>query len=312
MGANMFKKGSFALAVVAALLISAPAFASDIVYPGGGTLAQIVDGGGTNTIITLVNLDVVAVPYTLSFFADTAGPSGATPLILTTTAGTSAAISGVLPVGGSTIIQTNGGGSSVTEGYAVLVANSPSCYGYGERGYTGYCQVAGSVVFSIPLLSGVIASASCPLDTGYTGGYGDSIIVLPFDESGDAASALTGIAIANSPLDAPNQPSMISETAYVQVAFYDQNGNQIPTPVGQVDTIILPSGAHTSFLLDQQYPQIIGQKGTVVFTGTDASNYLYLIKVLGLRATATTFTSIIPIVPCDFTYSTTSGGYCQN
>ena len=34
----------FAASLVAGVVVSVPAFASDIVYPGGGTLAQVVDG----------------------------------------------------------------------------------------------------------------------------------------------------------------------------------------------------------------------------------------------------------------------------
>jgi hypothetical protein len=291
----MLHRKSFALGAMAALLVSIPACASDIVYPGGGTLAQIVDGGGTYTLITLVNLDTVAVPYSLYFYDDNGNP-----LTLTTTAGTGAVLTGTLSIGGSTIIQTNGGGGTVLQGYGVLVATSPSCFGFGSG---GFCDVAGSAVFSIPLASGVVAQASCPLDTGI-----DYILELPFDETGDATSAQTGLALANSPLDAPYEPLKTTETAYVNVAFFDQNGNAIPTPPGQVDTTILPPGGHTAFMLDQTYPQIKGQRGTAVFTTLDANGYNYIVKVLGLRATPTTFTSITPIVPCFF--STSVG--CQN
>lgn len=300
----MSRRFKFLLIGVSALLISAPVYASDIVYPGGGTLTQIADGGGTSTIITLVNLDNVAVPYSLYFYSD-----AGTPLTLSTTAGTSAVISGVLPVGGSTILQTNGGGPTVNEGYGVLVATSPSCYGYGEPGYTGLCQVAGSSVFTLPLSSGLLASASCPLDTGE-----DYIIALPFDETGDAVSAQTGVALANSVAteQVQGQPYGTGETAYINISFLDENGNAIPTPAGQVDTVILPFGQHTSFMLDSQYPQIIGQKGTVIFKGSDQYGNYYDVNVLGLRATSTQFTSITPMVPCNFTYSPTQGSGCTN
>jgi len=279
---------------VALLLASVPACASDIVYPGGGTLAQIIDGGGTNTIFTIVNLDNVIAPWQLSFYGD-----NGSPLILTTTAGTNSVLSGSLAPNSSIIIQTNGNGPNVVEGYAVVATGQ---FGETETGVVTALgnQIAGSAVFSIPLSSGVVASASCPLDTGE-----DYIVAIPFDESGDATSAQTGLAIANSLYDAEYQPNGVGETAYVQVSIRDQNGNQIPIPAGQVDTIILPFGQHTAFMLDQQYPQIKGQKGTVVFTGTDSSGYGYAIKVLGLRATATTYTSITPIIPCNITVSGT-------
>jgi len=307
----------FAASLVAGVVVSVPAFASDIVYPGGGTLAQVVDGGGTNTIITLVNQQssnngsIVTGPttYSLYFYDDNGNP-----LILSTTAGTGAFLTGTIPAGGATILQTNGGGSTVVEGYAVVVTSE-----FSESGTTGIVssvgnQIAGSAVFTIPLSSGLLASASCPLDTGQ-----DYIITLPFDETVDATSAQTGVALANSfsPSDVASDKNGVGATAYIHVAFYDQNGNAIPIPAGQVDTIILPFGAHTSFMLDTQYPQIIGQQGTVVFTGTDSVNP-YIIKVLGLRATPNMFTSITPIIPCNpYVYPSGTAyagqyGGCQN
>jgi hypothetical protein len=262
---------SLALRAVAAFLILVPAHASDIVNPGGGTLAEIMDGSGTNSIITLVNLQSAAASYTLSFFDD----NGA-PLPFSTTAGVGSAISGTLPALGSTIIQTNGGSRSITAGYATLSTSTS-------------VQIAGSVVFGLTLSNGIFAQASVPLDTGE-----DSIFGLPFDETGDAASAQTGVALANSSLDGQYQPLGVGETALIQVSFFDQNGYQ--TSLG---TITLPFGSHTAFMLDTKYPQLVGQKGTVLFVGADASNYFYYIRVLGIHATPTTYTSITPLVPCN-------------
>ena len=143
----MLQRFTLALGIAAALLISVPAHASDVVYPGGGTIAQIVDGGGTYSIITLVNLDTTAASYSLYFIGD-----NGIGVFFSTTAGTSAILSGTLPVGGSTIIQTNGGGSTVQQAYGVLVTNN---------------QIAGSAVFGIPLAHSPIAEASVPVDTGF-------------------------------------------------------------------------------------------------------------------------------------------------
>lgn len=279
----------------AALLLGfqGSASAADIVNQGGGTLAQIVDGGGTSTIITLVNLQststgaAATVPYTLYFY-----DNNGSPLFLSTTAGTGSVLSGTLPAGGSVEIQTNGGGSAVLEGYAVLSTTPFSATTTGLVSSVGV-QIAGSVVFTIPLAGAPTAQASGPLDTGE-----NYVIILPFDETGGPTSAQTGVAIANSPFDAKYEPLGTSETALVNVAFFDQNGNPIPTPPGVVNTKILPPGAHTSFMLDQAFPQVIGQKGTAVFTALDTAGNNYIVKVLGLRATKSTFTSITPIIPC--------------
>jgi len=277
------------VAAAAALLFAPVLHASDIVYPGGGTLTQVVDGGGANTIITLANLDTVIAAYTLSFYAD-----NGTPMTLSTTAGTGSSLTGALPAHGSLIIQTNGGGATVISGYAVLTTGQFAQNSLGLVTSVGN-QIAGSAVFSLGLASGVFAQASCPLDTGQ-----DYIFMLPFDETGGATSARTGVALANSVADGAAQTNGANQTAYINVSFFDDSGNAIPVPALQVPVEILPYGQHESFMLDDKYPQIIGKKGTAVFTGADSSGTNpYIIKVLGLRATNTTFTSITPIVPCN-------------
>jgi hypothetical protein len=290
----MFRRLTFALGFVAGLFgyvsLSAPAYASDVVYAGGGTLAQVVDGGGTHSIITLVNLDVVAASYVLYFYAD-----NGQPLSLTTTAGTGAVLSGVLPIGGSTIIQTNGGGSTVLSGYAVLDTVSPS-YDY---------QVGGSVVFGLPLANLPLAEASCPLDTGF-----DYIIGIPFDQT----AASYGVALANSFGDGPYQYNS-GQTANLAISFYDQSGNNFYST-----TMQLPYGQHTSFMLNSQFTETAGKTGTMVITSMDTSagavslcgsgGCPYVIKALGLRANnaGTTFTSVTPLIPCN--YNSTYG--CTN
>ncbi len=267
----MFKKTSLILFFT---LISSSAFASDIVYAGGGTLAQIVDGGGTATTITLVNLDSVAANYILYFYDDNGNA-----LTLTTTAGTGSSLSGSLAVGGSTIIRTNGGGNTVLQGYGVLVTKN---------------TIAGSAVFGLPLSKIPLAEASCPLDTGF-----NYIIALPFDHT----TAAEGVALANSIGDEIYQTDG-AVTANIAVAFYDQNGNQFLT-----DTIQLAAGHHTAFMLTDRYPQTANMQGTVVFTSTDSASNAFAIKALGLRANlaGTTFTSITPLIPC-----ISNGSYCTN
>src|SRR3974390_643574 len=85
------------------LALAGPVLASDQIFPGGGTLAQVVDGGGTYSVITLVNLEQVTVPYTLNFYDDSGQP-----LTLSTNIGTNSIFTGTLTQGASTIIRTNG------------------------------------------------------------------------------------------------------------------------------------------------------------------------------------------------------------
>jgi hypothetical protein len=286
----MSQKLAFALCAVAAVLISVPARASDIVYPGGGTLAQIMDGGGTNTIFTIVNLDSVIAQYQLSLYGD-----NGQPLTLSTTAGVNSSFSGTLGPNGSIIIQTNGAGSAVLQGYAVLATGQIAETSTGTVTSLGN-QLTVSAVFGLPLPSGTFAQASCPLDTGF-----DYIFAIPFDQSGDATAAETGLALANSFGDQIYQTNG-GETVTVAATFYNQNGTPVTLP-----PITLALGQHTSFMLDQQYSQTKLQKGMVVFQATDSTGNPYGIKVLGLRATGSTLTSITPIIPCNFQVNSTTG-----
>jgi hypothetical protein len=172
-------------------VVGTPAYASDIVYAGGGALPQVVDGGGSRTTITLINLDGVMAPYTLFFYDDNGNP-----MVLSTTAGVPASIlSGTLDPFGSVTIKTSGSAPSTSQGWALLVTEN---------------TIAGSAVFGIPL-SGLYNEASCPLDTGSNSQFG-----LPFDST----TAVTGVAISNSWL-----PTSLA----VGVTVYDVHGNQLLT-----------------------------------------------------------------------------------
>jgi len=269
----MIKKASLALAAAAALFVSVPASASDIVFPGGGTLAQIMDGSavGARTVITLVNLDVVPAPYTLSFFND-----GGSALTMSTTAGTGSALAGTIPVGGSVTIQTNG--TNFVEGYAVVES-------FDAAGNPYY--VAGSAVFGLTLPNGQFVEATCPLDTGL-----DNTFVFPFDTTIDPLTGRGqfGVALANSFGDGVYQTAA---SVSISLTALDQNGNTLVN-----DTISLPYGQHTLFLLGQRYPQIVGSRGVVAFSGSTSGGSWYAIKAVGVRATDTTYTSVTPLAPC--------------
>lgn len=286
----MFRKRYLLPAAVllfAVTTASIPARASDQIYPGGGTLAQVVDGGGTYSIITLVNLEAVTIPYTLNFYND-AGQA----LTLTTTAGTNSVFAGTLSAGGSVIIRTTNSGSTVLQGYATVSSLSNNCA-------IPLCNIAGSVVFGIPLPGLPVAEASVPLDTGF-----DSIIALPFDQT----TSNVGLAIANSVRDAPNQ-STPNGTATVKFNFFDQSGNNFST-----STMQLTSGQHTAFILATQFPQIAGKSGIMIMQATDQNGNHFIIKTLGLRVNlaGTTYTTITPIVPCNGGFDSVGYYVCGN
>jgi hypothetical protein len=253
------------LTVCAAVVLSCTtARASDWTEPGGGVFAQIMDQGGAYTTITLINLDAVPAAYTLKFFDDNGNP-----LTLSTTAGTGSSFSGTLPVNGSIIIDTIGSAiAPLVQGYAVLVTNN---------------SIAGSAVFGLPIRNQIFESTS-PLDTGVDYKFG-----IPFDHT--TPGTVVGVALAN---DYGYTPLNIT------VAAYDENGIQIVA-----STISMQQNTHTAFLLTSQFPALQNVKGTIWFTGvpfTDAKGVLQqeYFNVLGVRATTSTYTSIVPIVPAGF------------
>lgn len=249
------------LALCAAVVMSSTAArASDWTEPGGGALAQIMDQGGARTTFTLINLDAVPAPYTLNFFGDNGGP-----LTLSTTAGTGVSVSGTLPVNGSIIIQTNGSAvAPLVQGYAVLSTSN---------------SIAGSAVFGLPIGNGFFES-TCPLDTGT-----DYLFGIPFDHT--TPGTVVGVALANDFGYAPLN---------ITVAAYDENGVQLTTP----PLPAMAANTHTAFLLTDKFPALKNVKGTIWFKATDSMGNGTFFNVLGVRATASTYTSIVPIVPAGF------------
>ena len=101
----MFQRISLALLIVSGLIFLVAG--SRIGSPGGGVLAEIAGGGGIQTTITLVNLESLPAPYTLTFYDDNGNP-----LTLGTTAGApSSQLTGILSSGRSTGNHAVGAGA---------------------------------------------------------------------------------------------------------------------------------------------------------------------------------------------------------
>jgi hypothetical protein len=255
-------RSNFFTLFAAIALGGSAAYAADVSSPGGGVLAQIFDGGGAHTTVTLTNLDNTTASYTLNFYHD-----DGTPLTLITTAGTNSSLAGALPVNGSIIIQTNGPTTvPLVQGYAVLVTNN---------------TIAGTAAFAF-IFGGELVQATCPLDTSQ-----DWVFGIPFDNS--VPGNTTGIAVGNaygySPLN-------------INIVGYDQNGNQIAPPTIKV----MQEGTHTAFAVTDLSPAFATAKGTLWFTGTDSGGNPAYFNVLSLAANnfSLTFTSVVPIVPQGF------------
>jgi hypothetical protein len=191
-------------------------------------LAHIADGGQWTTTFTLVNLDTVPAPYTLDFYAD-----DGSPLTLGLAGiGSVTTTSGVLPVNGSTVIQTTGG-PVLSQGWAYLDTTQ---------------SVGAEAVFKSHVDGRADYEAAVAIDQGSTS------IEIAFDNSG---GYFTGVAIANTDSIFP---------ANVTVTVYDPQGVQI----GTGSFALQPSG-HVSLLLNLSYPITAGLTGTVEFTSDNGS-----------------------------------------
>jgi hypothetical protein len=164
------------------------------------TISHIADGGGWRSTIILVNTAAVPAAYTVNFWND----SGATyvpPL-------SSGAVSGSIPVGGSTIIATADTASTLSEGWATV---------------TSAKTLGGTAVFRYDPWSQEAAVSLLP--------SGGVHLEIPYQVGNNLT---LGIALAN--------PSA-TQTANITEVIRDQNGNQLSTR-----TFTLAALDHTAFI----------------------------------------------------------------
>lgn len=135
-----------------------------ITGPTSGVFSHIVDGGGWQTSVVLVNLDSVPASFTLRIYGD--GGGAWSPTWVGT--GEAATLSGVIPVGGSQTLVTSDSAPALLQGWAHL--QSPQLVG-------------GTAIFR---WNG--QEAAVPLLTS-----GSNRLLFPFDNSSGLS---TGIALA--------------------------------------------------------------------------------------------------------------------
>ena len=197
--------------------------------PGSGdaeVIAQIADGGGWKTSVTLVNLQDKAVAYKLNFW-DSSGQ----PLVLPFAGiGSRSTLEGTLPVAGSATIETAGTSDTLREGWGELAA--------------GQGSIGGMAVFCQRIVGRPDFEAVVPLSSRY-----ESRFVLPFDNT---AGFTTSMAIVNASYYA---------TAVVTAAFRTEGGQQI-----MLDQFTLGPQGHIAFSMRERYPQMSGGRGVIEFS----------------------------------------------
>jgi hypothetical protein len=171
--------------------LSGMASASELVFKGGGYFAHFCDGGGCQSLITVVNLEAVPNPYILSFFNDTGAPQS-----VVTDSGASVIFAGTLQPFESKTITTSGVALSQVQGWVDL--STPGIVG-------------GSVMFRINLAPWINSEALVPIDFGYPR------YLLSFNEADGSSN---GFAVTN---------PMFSTSLTVSVVIRDGTGQTIAT-----------------------------------------------------------------------------------
>jgi hypothetical protein len=215
------------------------------------------NGWQWSTTILLVNADTHTASYQLSFHKEQDGSPLVLPLL---SYGSRSSVTGTIAPGQLAVIQTDGSGSALVEGWAELVTSD---------------AIGGTGIFTDLGATGSRQEAAVPLNSA-----GGTQLFLPFDETSGNVVSATGIALAN--------PG--TSQANVTVTFIDDSGKTIPTATNQ---ITLNPGAHKAFVLTwlPYFPEVNGKRGAVQFKSN------LPIYGLGIRFNGTAFTSIGAIVP---------------
>jgi uncharacterized protein (TIGR03118 family) len=193
-----------------------------------GSFSQIAAGGGWRTAITLVNMSANSVDAQINFHRNDGTP---VTLSLAFPQSNSKAMASTLPVtvgpNSSVVIQTDSSGSSISEGWADVLATD-TLSGYSTFAY----NVAG-----LPELS-----ATAPLDSRLL-----SSLTLPFDST---QGYQTAVALAN----------QSSTEQSVTLTVLDQNGASLDTT-----QISLPPYGHSAFFLSSKVALAANQLGILQF-----------------------------------------------
>ncbi|MCC7154687.1 MAG: hypothetical protein IT161_08945 [Bryobacterales bacterium] len=210
-------------------------------------IAQIVDGAGWKTSITLINTDTgTARPFTLILHR---GRRAVAPNIEFESLGIvpSMQIQDTIPPGGSRTLVTAGAGAQLWEGWAELQSVS---------------AIDGTAIFRVRQSPEQDSEGGVPVKA-----LESSRFLLPFDNTAEAAGRYdTGFAILN---------SSNSATATVRATVRNESGQIVRT---SASPIVLGPYEHMAFSLPAQIPATAGIRGAVEFASDGPQ-----IAGLGLR-----------------------------
>ncbi len=213
---------------------------------GDTVLAQVADGGGWQTLITIVNLRPTPNNLTIDCYGDDGNPN----VYSWSGVGAYASLTGALQGYGSTEVSTAGTAVTTNTGWCYL-DTSPSSQG----------DIAGSAIFrNIPSGQEVSVEAGSDLSTS---------LILAFDNTGGYSY---GVALVNPDANICGSGSV---TDNVAVSIKDPNGVESAT-----GTFSMGGCGHTSFVLTDKFPATRNKAGTITSTLTSGLT----LTGLGLRA----------------------------
>jgi sugar lactone lactonase YvrE len=225
------------------------------VPPGNKMISHLANGLGWSTTILLVNADTHTASFTINFWADNGSPL-VLPLLQD---GTTASVSGTIAPGQLRVIESNGVGSAISEGWAELLTSD---------------AIGGTGIFTASATNLPPSEAAAPLNSA-----GGTQLFIPFDNTSSGVLVFsTGIALANPNLQA----------AAVGVTFTDESGQNIPVKLSQIS---VPANGHYASVLNTDFPEVNGKRGTIQL------NSNVEIYGLGIRSNGQAFTSIGAIIP---------------
>jgi hypothetical protein len=204
------------------------------------TIPQVADGASWKTSLVLVNMRVAPSRYKVNFYGDDGEPKS----FRIVSRGTVSTLSGTLPIGGSIIIETEGTGTTLNQGWA-------------ELDLLGTDNVAIMAIFgtsNIPGRPDFEATVSASTSVDFAG-------ILPFDNTRGYA---TSVALLN--------PAFIA-VSNVPVTIFDEAGIVLAQ-----DTIRLAPGNKIAFATATRWPQTANKRGAIHFDGA-----LQAFTIMGLR-----------------------------
>lgn len=243
---------------------------------GDTAIAQVADGGGWQTTITVLNLRPSPTTFSIACYGDNGGPQ----TFSWAGVGVYSSLYGSLAASGSLEVPTAGTASATSQGWCNVT--SP---GSGPNPSTEpKNDVAAFAIFAYAPTG---QQVSVPAGHWFLQNA-DNSLILAYDNTNGYNY---GVALADSNIYTyVGQPN---DTVNVFIA--DQSGNQIIT-----DSFPMVPASHLSFVLTARYPVLANTRGTVTFT-INTSSGIATLAGLGLRAgPGGAFTSVSMFEPATY------------